>query len=383
MINRPDYIDLIDEAFEVHPVCGILGPRQCGKTTLSKYYVQKNEIEVVHYFDLEDPTDLAKLESPKLTLGPLEGLIIIDEIQRRPELFPYLRVFVDTYPDRKLLILGSASRDLIQQSSETLAGRISYIELTPFSLSEVEDPLRLWKRGGFPRSYLSKTEKGSLRWRKEFIKTFLERDLSNIGIEISPYDMRRLWTMVAHYHGNIVNYSEIGRSLNISDSKARRYINLLQETFMVRLLKPWHANIKKRQVKSPKIYVRDSGLLHVLLDIDETNISMDPKVGASWEGYAIEEIIRSHGADPNSCYFWSTQQKAELDLLIHDHGKKYAYEFKYSSAPKIMPSMRISMEDLKLNELTVVIPGNELFMLSENIKVIGLEKLIAQRNSNE
>ena len=304
----------------------------------------------------------------------MRGLIIFDEIQRHPELFLYLRVFMDKYPDKKILILGSASKDLIQQSSETLVGRISYIELAPFSLTEVDDSSLLWKRGRFPRSYLSKTDKGRGKWRKDFIKIFLERDLSNIGPEISPYDMRRLWTMVAHYHGN--NYSEIGKPLDISDNKARRYINFLQETFMIRLLKPWYANIKKRQVKSPKIYVRDSGLFHSLLGINESNISMDPKVGASWEGFAIEEVIRSYGIDHDSCYFWSTQQKAELDLLIDDRGKKYAYEFKYSNSPKLTPSMKISMEDLELKELTVIIPGNDTFMLAQDIKVVRLEKLI-------
>lgn len=376
MINRPSYIKKIEEIFEIHPICGLLGPRQCGKTTLAREYFQNQNDSPTHYLDLEDPTDLAKLENPKLTLEPLEGLIVIDEIQRRPNLFPYLRVFVDKYPSRKILILGSASRDLIQQSSESLAGRIGYLELMPFSLTEVKDMEKLWKRGGFPRSYLAPQAKGSLKWRKEFITTFLERDLSIIGINVSPYDMRRLWTMIAHCHGNVLNYSEIGRSLSISDNTTRKYINLLQETFMVRILKPWHNNLKKRQIKSPKVYIRDSGILHALLGVDEEYISLDPKVGASWEGFALEEVIKFHDTDFESCYFWRTQHQAELDLLIEDGREKYAYEFKYSDSPKITKSMHSALSDLALDKIKIIIPGKDHFLLHDKIEVMGLEKLI-------
>ena len=340
MINRSRYIAKINDAFEIHSVCGILGPRQCGKTTLARLYANKYfDHKQVHYLDLEDPNDLAALDNPKLTLEALTGLIVIDEIQRRPELFPYLRVLVDKYPDRKILVLGSSSRDLLNQSSETLAGRISYIELTPFDLNELDNLDLLWKRGGFPKSCLAQKEQASNKWRKEFITTFLERDIRSLGFDISSYDMKRLWTMIAHYHGNNINYSEIGRSLNLSDNTIRKYIHLLQSTFMVRILKPWFSNIKKRQVKTPKVYIRDSGILHSLLNIDEENFVMHPKIGASWEGFAMEEIIRYFSVENDDCYYWGISNQAELDLLIHKNGKLYAFEFKYTDSPKTTKSM--------------------------------------------
>lgn len=375
MIKRNFFLKEISEAFEVHPVCGILGPRQCGKTTLALYYAEELQESSVHYFDLEDPTDISKLESPKLILEPLKGLIILDEIQRRPEIFPYLRSFVDKYPDRKILILGSASRDLIQQSSETLAGRISYVELTPLNFLETNDLNTLWHRGGFPRSFLAPTDRSSFRWRKDFITTFLERDIASLGFNVSSYDMRRLWTMLAHYHGNTLNYSELGKSLGVSDNTIRKYIGLLQGTFMVRCLKPWFENIKKRQLKTPKIYLRDSGMLHALLDMKEEDMVMHPKIGASWEGFAVEEIIRLYNAEPDNCYFWSTQHQAELDLLIISEGKKYGFEFKFTDSPKISKSMHIALEDLKLDKITIVIPGNENYALSESFEVKGLEAI--------
>lgn len=308
-------------------------------------------------------------------MEPLKGLIILDEIQRRPEIFPYLRSFVDKYPDRKILILGSASRDLIQQSSETLAGRISYVELTPLNFLETNDLTTLWHRGGFPRSFLAPTDRSSFRWRKDFITTFLERDIASLGFNVSSYDMRRLWTMLAHYHGNTLNYSELGKSLGVSDNTIRKYIGLLQGTFMVRCLKPWFENIKKRQLKTPKIYLRDSGMLHALLDMKEEDMVMHPKIGASWEGFAVEEIIRLYNAEPDNCYFWSTQHQAELDLLIISEGKKYGFEFKFTDSPKISKSMHIALEDLKLDKITIVIPGNENYALSESFEVKGLEAI--------
>lgn len=380
MIQRYLYINKINEAFEVHSVCGILGPRQCGKTTLAKYYAQKYFTHsLVHYFDLEDPSDLNKLNTPKLVLEPLKGLIVIDEIQRRPELFPYLRVLVDKYPDKKLLVLGSASRDLLNQSSETLAGRISYVELTPFSLQEVDNLNNLWIRGGFPKSFLAPTVQASLRWRKDFITTFLEKDLKSLGFDMPSYDVRRLWTMVAHYHGNNVNYSELGRSLSLSDNTIRRYLHLLQSTFMIRLLKPWFANIKKRQIKSPKIYIRDSGIMHALLGYNGEELIMHPKVGASWEGFALEEIIKFLNVDNDDCYYWATSNQAELDLFINHYGKKYAFEFKYSDAPKITKSMYAAIEALELEKLYVIVPGEVNFMLAEKIHVMGLQNYLASQ----
>ncbi|HJK87145.1 MAG TPA: ATP-binding protein [Candidatus Megaira endosymbiont of Nemacystus decipiens] len=376
MIDRQFYISKIEDLFEVNSVCGILGPRQCGKTTLAKAYAKKYSSEInIHYFDLEDPESLASLDNPKLTLEPLEGLIIIDEIQRRAELFSYLRVLVDKYPDRQILVLGSASKDLINQSSETLAGRISYVELTPFSLSEAGDIKKLWQRGGFPKSFLASKEEISIRWRKEFIATFLERDLRSMGIDVSSYDMRKLWTMIAHYHGNSVNYSELGRSLSLSDKTIRKYIHLLQGTFMVRLLKPWFANVKKRQVKIPKIYIRDSGILHSLLGIRSETLVMNPKVGASWEGFAMEEVIKKLEADYEDCYYWGVNNQSELDLLVVKYGKKHAFEFKYTDSPKVTKSMYTSINDLELEKITIVVPGNNKFFLEENIIVCGIEAL--------
>lgn len=377
MIDRQFYISKIEASFEVNSVCGILGPRQCGKTTLAQAYANKYNSKIdIHYFDLEDPESLALLENPKLTLEPLKGLIIIDEIQRRAELFPYLRVLVDKYPDRRILVLGSASRDLINQSSETLAGRISYVELTPFSLNEVGDLNKLWQRGGFPKSFLASKEETSSRWRKEFIATFLERDLRAMGIDAPSYDMRRLWTMIAHYHGNTVNYSELGRSLSLSDNTVRKYIHLLQGTFMIRLLKPWFANIKKRQVKIPKIYIRDSGILHSLLNITPETIIMNPKVGASWEGFAMEEIIKKLEADYEDCYYWGVNNQSELDLLVIKNGQKHAFEFKYTDSPKVTKSMHTAINDLRLDKLTVVVPKSRKFLLEENIEVATVESCL-------
>lgn len=376
MIDRQFYISKIEDSFEVNPVCGILGPRQCGKTTLAKAYAKKYSSEInIHYFDLEDPESLASLDNPKLTLEPLEGLIIIDEIQRRAELFPYLRVLVDKYPDRRILVLGSASKDLINQSSESLAGRINYVELTPFSLNEAVDVRKLWQRGGFPKSFLASKDEISARWRKEFIATFLERDLRSMGIGVSSYDMRKLWTMIAHYHGNSINYSELGRSLSLSDNTIRKYIHLLQGTFMIRLLKPWFANIKKRQIKIPKIYIRDSGILHSLLDIKSETLVMNPKVGASWEGFAMEEVIKKFEADYEDCYYWGLNNQSALDLLIVKYGKKHAFEFKYTDSPKATKSMYTAINDLELEKIIIVVPGNNKFFLEENIIVCGIEAL--------
>lgn len=371
MIPRKRYVHLIREALNLFPVCAMLGPRQCGKTTLAlairKYF------DISHHFDLEDPDDLEKLSAPKVLLGAMKGLVIIDEIQRRPELFPYLRVLVDRNPDIKLLILGSASRDLINQSSETLAGRIKYIEILPFKLEEVNNMDLLWNRGGFPKSYLSSKESASYAWRKEYITTFLERDLSNMGFMASPRQMRKLWSMLAHYHGNIVNYSDLGRSLGVTYKTIQAYINILEGAFMVRCLRPWFENIKKRQVKAHKLYIRDSGILHAFLDVHHKSIELHPKVGASWEGFALEEVIFSSDIYYDDCYYWRTQTGIELDLLVFKEGNRVGYEFKYADAPKITRSMRVAMDDLALDELNIVVPsGTEVYSLDENIHVRGL-----------
>lgn len=377
LINRTALINQIETQFQIHPVCALLGPRQCGKTTLAKAYASLEHITPVYRFDLEDPNHLAQLENPKLALEPLEGLVVIDEIQLKPHLFPYLRVLADEKPDCRYLILGSASRDLIQQSSESLAGRIGYIEITPLQLQECgyEHLQQLWFRGGFPRSYLAPQDEASLLWRKAYIQTFLERDLSLLGFNQSPQVMRRLWVILAHYHGNILNYSDIGRSLAISDMTVRRYIDILQGAFMIRVLKPWFENIHKRQVKTPKVFIRDSGLLHSLLEINLTHIPMHPKTGASWEGFALEEVIHHHQLETEECYFWSSTGEAELDLLFTKNNKKLGFEFKYTDSPKVTSSMKKAIDCLKLDFLTLIVPGDMDYLLSENIRVCGLSSL--------
>jgi uncharacterized protein len=322
---------------------------------------------------LEDPTDLARLANPKLVLSELDGLIIIDEVQRKPDLFPILRVLVDKF-DKKFLLLGSASRDLINHSSETLAGRISHIELTPFNFTEVGELKTLWVRGGFPLAYLAADITTSLLWRKAYITTFLERDIPSLGINIPPETMRRFWMMLSHVHGNIFNASELGRSLGYSDTTIKRYLDILVGTFMVRRLSPWFENINKRQVKSPKIYIRDSGILHSLVGItDYESLLVYPRLGAFWEGIALEEVIRYNKLDAEDCYFWATHNGAELDLLVIKNGKRHGFEFKHTEAPRVTPSMEIALEDLKLDSLTVIIPGDYKFRLTPKIEVVGLE----------
>ncbi|MBL4823633.1 MAG: ATP-binding protein [SAR324 cluster bacterium] len=383
---RSNYLKQIEQGLLVHKVVALLGPRQSGKTTLARMYAELlrkekgTTPEQITHFDLEDPTDIAALKNPKLVLRELSGLVIIDEIQRVPELFPVLRVLVDL-PDNRahFLILGSASRDLIRQSSESLAGRIAHIELTPFQLLETstDKSERLWLRGGFPPSFLAKDNSISWQWRKEFIKSFLERDLPALGIGIPPQSLRRFWMMLAHYHGQIVNFSELGRSFGASDSTIRRYLDLLNGTFMVRRLSSWHENISKRQVKAPKLYFRDSGLFHSLLGIENRDqLNRHPKLGASWEGFAIEEVIRCTNVTAEDCYFWATHTGAEIDLLTIQDGKKRGFEFKYSDHPKATKSMHAAMESLKLDSLTVISPTERSFPLSEKIRVVSLKDFV-------
>jgi predicted AAA+ superfamily ATPase len=372
-MERLSFLKQIETQMKVHPVCGVLGPRQTGKTTLARQFSKNFKNGPVHFFDLENPFDLARLEEPFMALSPLEGLVVIDEIQRLPNLFPILRVLIDERP-RQFLILGSASRDLIHQSSETLAGRIGYVELTPFTLGEVGEMRTLWCRGGFPRSFLAKSDEESFLWRQEYITTFLERDIPNLGFKIPPLHIRRFWMMLCHTHGQILNASEIGRSLGVSDHTVRKYLDLLVGTFMMRYLSPWFENISKRQVKSPKVYFRDTGILHALLGLTtQEDIERHPKLGASWEGFAIEEIIRLNGIRAEDCYFWGTQSGAELDLLFFKKGKRLGFEVKYTAAPKITPSMKIAIEDLKLDHLTIVYPGEKSYDFSDKISVVGIQ----------
>lgn len=368
-MKRDKYLEKIRKAFRTHPVVAILGPRQCGKTTLARQYIKENDD--THVFDLEDPADLEILKNAKTALDPLSGLIVLDEIQRAPDLFTVLRVLVDQVDaNRQFLILGSASRELLQQSSETLAGRIAYIELPPFALFEADDTQKLWIRGGFPRSYLSDSIEDSLYWRKQYVSTFLERDIPNLGIRIPPASLRRFWMMLAHYHGQIFNSTEIAASLGTSDTTARRYLDILTGTFMIRQLTPWIENLKKRQVKTPKIYFRDSGIFHTLSEVtDYKSLLHHPKLGASWEGFAIEEIIRQIGAEPEECFFWGVHNSTELDLLILKDGKRLGFEFKFSDAPKLTASMKTALTDLHLDELTVIYPGTKSYTLADKITV--------------
>ncbi len=381
IIRRAGYLDQISAQFEAHPAVAILGSRQCGKTTLARMYSDERHAGgPVTRFDLEDPTHLARLESPKLALEDLEGLVIIDEVQRAPGLFEVLRVLIDREDNpARFLILGSASRDLIRQSSETLAGRIGYIELNPFSLDEVgvEHTRRLWFHGGYPRSFLAGTEAAALLWRKAYITTFLERDIPNLGIALPAAALRRFWMMLAHYHGQTVNYSAIGRSFQASDKTVRSYIDLLCSTFMMRRLAPWYENVGKRQVKAPKLYFRDSGLFHTLLGLEkEADLQFHPALGPSWEGFALETVIRRHNADSQECYFWSAYGRAELDLLIFRGGRRLGFEFKHTDRPAATHSLRTARADLKVDELYVVYPGKERFKLGPGIQAAGLGTLI-------
>ncbi len=377
-IKRVKELKLLKERLKENPVVAILGPRQCGKTTLSKQF-SRNVSEEVHFFDLEDPRHLARLENPTLALGNLKGFIVIDEIQRKPDLFPVLRVLADKNSSAKYIILGSASRDLISQSSESLAGRISYIEMGGFSiehLSAVADIKKLWIRGGFPRSFLAGSEQSSFQWRQDFVTTFLERDIPNLGIRIPARTLRQFWMMLAHYHGQIFNASEIGRSLSISDNTARRYLDLLSGTFVVRQLQPWYYNTKKRIVKRPKMYFRDSGILHALLSLDNYNaVTTYPKLGASWEGFAIQQAIEHLNLREEETFFWAVHTGAELDLVFAKKGKLWGIEVKYDEAPRLTKSMKFAMSELSLSHLWVIYPGTENYPLDKNISAVSIEKI--------
>lgn len=382
VMERPHPLAQIKRAFRTHPIAAILGPRQCGKSTLARLWMkaQGSAVETT-FFDLENPTHLARLENPMLSLGELKGYVILDEIQRRPQLFEVLRVLADRpRPKTRFLILGSASPDLLRQSSESLAGRIAYIELTPFTLTEVIDVKRLWLRGGFPPAYLARSNADSVLWRDNYIATFLERDLPNLGIRVAPAMLRRFWSMITHYHGNVLNQADLGKSLTLSNTAVRRYVDILTGTFMLRQLLPWHANLKKRQVKAPKIYFRDSGLLHSLMGVPRwTALNLHPRLGASWEGFVLEEIIRRFAGPTRHFYFWATHQGAELDLLLEEGGQLIGVEIKFSDAPTLTKSMRIALDDLKLKRLWVVYPGRDEFPLAAKVRAIGLPELLTRR----
>ena len=371
MIKRENDLHKIETLLEQFPVVAILGARQCGKTTLA------NQISFDHYFDLENPRDLARLDQAQITLENLSGRIVIDEIQRKAELFPLLRYLVDQKLKQQYLILGSASRDLISQSSETLAGRIAYHHLSGVSIADVgtHHMDQLMIRGGYPKSFLAANDEQSYLWRTQYISTFLERDIPQLGIQIPSSALRRFWTMLSHYHGQILNYSEIGRSFGASDVTIKKYIDILESTFMIRQLMPWFNNTSKRLVKSPKLYLRDSGIFHALQSIKtQAELYAHPKLGSSWEGFALEETMRSIGKEANEVYFWSTQGGAEVDLFWMQGGQNYAVEFKYMDAPRLSKSMHIVLEDLSLEHLFVIYPGHQEYPLNSRVTVLPLER---------
>jgi predicted AAA+ superfamily ATPase len=375
MIKRVDLYKKIRLTFHYGRIVALLGPRQCGKTTLVRQFISP---DAAHYFDLEDPVGVARLEEPMNTLSKLKGMVVIDEIQRQPSLFPILRVLADRKPlPAKFLILGSASPELIKHSSESLAGRLARVTMAGFTLSEVGLSVssRLWLRGGFPRSFLAKTEKDSVNWRKDFIQSFVERDLPAYGITLPSLTLSRLWIMVAHYHGQLLNSSEIARSLGINELTVKRYLDVLSGVFMVRQLQPWHVNIKKRQVKAPKIYIRDTGILHSLLGIRSMDdLLANPKYGASWEGYILEQIINF--VEPDEVYFWATHNGAEIDLVFLKGSRLYGVECKRADAPAMTPSMKIALKDLKLARIAVIYPGKQRYLLHKQIEVVPFEAVV-------
>ena len=377
MIERRVLLSRVRQAVRTNPVIVLYGPRQCGKTTLARQVARAAAAE---YFDLEDPVSQRRLSEPMLALGELRGLVVIDEVQRQPGLFPVLRVLADRKPlPARFLILGSASPGLLRQSSESLAGRIALVEMGGFDLSEVglESVRRLWWRGRFPRSFLAKTEAESRSWQENFIQTFLERDIREFGVQAPPAALRRLWMMLAHYHGQVWNASEVARSLGESHTTVKRHLDILTGALMVRQLQPWHENLGKRQVKSPKVYIRDTGLLHALLGVPSFRfLEGHPKLGASWEGFVIEELLQLVGE--RRAYFWATQSGAELDLLLLLDGARFGVEVKYADAPGVTKSMRIALDDLGLQQLFVVYPGRDAYDLDKRVTVLPLQQIRAR-----
>ena len=362
----------IQKRINYYPVTAIVGPRQSGKTTLAKMFCPDS------IFDLENPIDYNALENPLLQLNQKKGLIVIDEIQRKPDLFPVLRYLCDTNHEIKFCILGSASPDLIKKASESLAGRISYYVLLGFRKEDLPEELlqHYHFRGGFPRSILAPDDETSNQWRKDYIQAYVERDIPQLGVKLAPYSVLKFCQMIAHYNGNIINLSEIARSFGISDTTVRHYVEILTGTYIVRLLQPWYKNIKKRLVKRPKIYIRDSGILHSLLMIDSKEaLSRHPKIGASWEGFALEVVSRAIGKSDYELYFYSVHSGAELDLVWEDNGKIWGCEFKFSDAPVLTRSMQQAIEDLEIEKLWVIYPGNKHYKLSENIEVVPLHSI--------
>ena len=373
-VSRPRLLDALRVALDRRPVVVLTGPRQCGKTTLARRILDP---AAATYFDLEDPRTRALFGEPMTALEPLTGLVVIDEVQQTPDLFPLLRVLADRRPlPARFLILGSASGALLRQSSESLAGRVEHLRMGGFTLDEVGTGAAetLWRRGGFPEATLAPDEEASVRWRRDFIETLVERDFPQWGVRVAATAMRRFWTMVAHYHGQVWNNADPARALGVSEPTVRSYLDLLTDALVLRQLQPWHANLRKRQVKSPKVYVRDTGLLHELLGIeDHTALLHHPKLGASWEGFAVEQVLAT---EPHTeAAFWATHQGAEIDLLLRRKGKLFGVECKRVDAPRLTPSIRIALEDLQLERVAVVYPGTRRYALADRVEAVPLSVL--------
>ena len=377
MITRKHYLETIRERLKSFPVVSVLGPRQVGKTTLAQEIAGE---QPSHFFDLEDVDALARLAEPKAALERLDGLVVLDEVQRKPELFALLRVLADRKPVKaRFLLTGSASPSLVRGVSESLAGRVALVDVAGFNLAEVGEGewRKLWWRGGFPLAYLAATDAASRQWQEEFVRTLLERDMPQLGITISSSALRRFWTMLTHYHAQIWKGSELARSLGASEPTMRKYLDILSSTFMVRQLAPWHENVGKRQVKAPKVYLRDSGLLHCLLrQTVFADLEAHPKLGASWEGFAIEQVLSITG--DRDAYFWATHGGAELDLMVNWRGRKYGFEFKYGDAPSMTKSMHTALHDLKLERLFVVHPGKDSYVMNEQTEAVAITSLRAR-----
>jgi uncharacterized protein len=381
MISRDHHLKQIAQGLQQFPVVAMLGPRQVGKTTLARQLAVQWH-GPTHHFDLEDPDDQARLSDPSFVLRPLTGLVVLDEIQTQPHLFPLLRVLADR-PDTpaRFLILGSAAPELLRNTSESLAGRVSFYELGGLNLDELE-PSQLdtcWLRGGFPRAFLAPDISASRAWRESFIRTYLERDLPQLGINLPALTLRRFWTMLGHYHAQTWNGSELARALGVSDKTVSRYLDILEGTFMTWRLRPWHTNQGKREVKAPKVYLSDSGLLHSLLGIaSEQDLLAHPKCGASWEGFALREIIRHTGAGRDEAYFWALHSGAELDLLTTHNGHRLGFEVKLTRSPKVTASMRTAQEALGIEHLYVVCHGageDKPWPLAQGISALPLNAL--------
>ena len=378
-VQRPHHLRRLAQLLRASPVVALLGARQIGKSTLARQLVASRRGRTT-WFDLENPADLARLTDPGLELPPLRGLVVLDEIQHLPEVFPLLRVLADRpQTPARFLVLGSASAELLRQTSETLAGRVAFHDLDGFGLRDVRDVDRLWLRGGFPRSYVARSSGESRRWRDDFIRTFLERDLPAFGSPLPSTTMRRFWTMLGHWHGQLWNAAEFARSFGVTHTTVGRYLDLLTSLFMVRQVRPWFENVRKRQVRSPKVYIADSGILHALLDLhDREALASHPKVGASWEGFVIQQIVHATGKRMEDYYHWSTYTGAELDLFVILNGRRYGFEVKRTSAPRLTPSMRSALETLQLHRLYVVYPGDRRFRMAENVVALPASRLLEE-----